>query len=302
MNRPFFIAGPTGVGKSDLAVEVAAAVKAEIVSGDAFQIYRELPILSAQPEPALLAKVPHHLVAEVSVREEMNAERFRTLAKERIDEIFARSRRVIVVGGSGLYLKALTHGLASLPETDPALRRDLNEMSPAEMVARLQELAPAAAQRIDLKNPRRVMRALEICLLGGTPVSAQSSQWKSNEEPSVQPTGVLLERDRDELKERINRRVKDMFDAGVVSEVERLPDEISTTATQAIGLKQIRSYLANEISCEACVAQIQSATRQYAKRQLTWFRHQGSFESLNLSSIGHADVVHRLVERVFSLS
>ncbi len=296
MKRPFFIAGPTGVGKSELAAGVAAAVGAEIVSGDAFQLYREIPILSAQPDGDLRAKVPHHLVAEISVREEMNAERFRQLATARMENIRGRGRAVIVVGGSGLYLKALTHGLASLPKTDSALRRELSAMSLGEMVARLQQLDPAAAARVDLKNPRRVMRALELSLQGGAANSARSWQEAPN-----QSAGVLLGRDRDELKERINQRTEKMFAAGAVEEVQCLPSDISATAEQAIGVKQIRALLSGEISRTECIEQMQSATRQYAKRQLTWFRHQSNFEPLNLSSTSCTDAVQRIVER-FSVS
>ena len=217
--------------------------------------------------------------------------------------IFARDKRVIVVGGSGLYLKSLTHGLSPLPETDPGLRRELSEMSLDEQVARLRDLDPATAEKTDLKNPRRVMRALEIRLLTGQPASGQRTAWAPGDDAKGEtPTGCLLERDRDQLKDRINRRVEKMFEDGAVEEVRRLPEPIGRTAGQTIGLKQIRRHLAGEISRDDCVGEIQVATRQYAKRQLTWFRHQSNFVPLNLSSIRHAQAVDRLVERVLSLS
>ena len=303
VSKPFFIAGPTAAGKSELAADVAAAVNAEIISGDAFQIYKELRILTAQPEADVLARVPHHLVGELGVSEETNAERFRTLATERMRDIFARGKRVLVVGGSGLYLKALTHGLSRLPETDSDLRRELSEMSPDEQVARLRDLDPATAEKTDLKNPRRVMRALEIRLLTGRPASGQRTTWaRADDSEGETPFGCLLERDRDQLKDRINRRVEKMFEDGAIEEVRQLPEQIGRTAGQTIGLKQIQRHLAGEISRDECIREIQAATRQYAKRQLTWFRHQSNFVSLNLSSICHAEAVDRLVERVFSLS
>ena len=177
MTRAFFIVGPTATGKSEIAADVARKVGAEIVSADAFQIYRGLDLLTAKPDAVTLAKAPHHLIGTVPFTEEMNAEKFRRLALRIIDEINSRGRLAIVVGGSGLYIKTLTHGLAALPEADPKLREKLNAMSLDDLRSQLVELDPEAARKIDLKNRRRVVRALEICLLTGKPASAQRQQW-----------------------------------------------------------------------------------------------------------------------------
>src|SRR5215470_10663828 len=171
MNGTFFIVGPTATGKSELAADVASEIGAEIVSADAFQVYRGLDLLTAKPDASTLAKAPHHLIGTTSLHEEMNAEKYRRAASRVIEEINSRSKLAIVVGGSGLYVKALTHGLVSLPQSDPKLREELNAMTLDQLHARLIKLDPEAAQRIDTKNRRRVIRTLEICLLTGKPAS-----------------------------------------------------------------------------------------------------------------------------------
>ena len=177
MRRIFFIVGPTASGKTELAADVAQEIGAEIVSADAFQIYQGLDLLTAKPEAGTLQKVAHHLIGVTPLHEEMNAEKFRHTATRAIDEIHSRGKFAIVVGGSGLYVKALTHGLTSLPESDPKLRQKLNAMSLNELRSELVQLDPEAARKIDTNNRRRVLRALEICLVTGKRVSAQRKQW-----------------------------------------------------------------------------------------------------------------------------
>ena len=305
--RVFFIVGPTATGKSALAADVAQRMGAEIVSADAFQLYRGLDLLTAKPGAAALAKAPHHLIGTTPILEEMNAEKFRQLAAQTLAEIRSRGKPAIVVGGSGLYIKALTHGLAALPAIDPTLRARLNKLSLDELRAKLSELDPETAGKIDIKNRRRVVRALEICLTTGKPASAQRKQWaveaavlsgkthvakkhpRHAAEPAA-PTGVFVFRERDELYARINRRVETMFECGVIEEV-RATGAMSTTAAQMIGLGEIRQLLDGEMSILQCVAQIQQATRRYAKRQLTWFRREPNFRPLNLSLLSHEEAV-----------
>src|SRR5437870_4106491 len=165
MRRTFFIVGPTATGKSELAADVAREMDAEIVSADAFQIYRGLDLLTAKPDISTLAKAPHHLIGTTPLHEEMNAERYRRAASRAIDEIHSRGKVAMVVGGSGFYVRAITHGLAPLPESDPKLREKLNAMSLDELHSRLVELDSKTAGKIDMNNRRRVVRALEICLL-----------------------------------------------------------------------------------------------------------------------------------------
>jgi tRNA dimethylallyltransferase len=326
MTRTFFIAGPTAGGKSELAADVAREIGAEIVSADAFQIYEGLDLLTAKPDASTLAKAPHHLIGTVSVTEEMNFEKYRRAATSGIEEINSRGKLAIVVGGSGLYIKALTHGLAPLPESNPKLREKLNAASLDDLRSQLVQLDPETARKIDFKNRRRVARALEICLVTGKSASAQRQQWTGDAgnprsgglqsaagaiwtSPllgtmqtglSASPAiGVFVFRDRKELYERINQRVEMMFEGGVIEEV-RIAGTTSATASQMMGLCEIRELLEGKKSLRQCIAEIQQATRRYAKRQLTWFRRQTNFSPLNLSFLTHNEAVKCISLRILS--
>ena len=294
MNRVFFIVGPTATGKSEIA--------AEIVSADAFQIYRGLDLLTAKPEKTTLAKARHHLLSTVPLGEEMNVEKFRAAAAEVIEDIQARGKPAIVVGGSGLYVKGLTHGLARLPIANSALRAELDQATLEELHARLCILDPEGAERIDRKNKRRLVRAVEVCLLTGRPFSAQRREWNAAS-PVVTTAaappianGVFVFRDRAELYERIDRRVEKMFADGVVEEVRALRD-FGSTAEKALGLREIQALLAGKLSEPESIAKIQQATRRYAKRQLTWFQRQSNFEPLNLSLHGSSKATELIAQR-----
>jgi tRNA dimethylallyltransferase len=331
MRRTFFIVGPTATGKSELGADVAHELNAEIVSADAFQIYRGLDLLTAKPDALTFAKAPHHLIGAMPLHEEMNAEKYRRLALRAIEEINSRGKLAIVVGGSGLYIKALTHGLPPLPEPDPKLRERLNGMSLDELRSQLLKHDPKAAKKIDVKNRRRVIRALEICLLTGKPASAQQQWgrdagnlacediqgaavsspphgaiWRSPLLEGTQTglsaspaTGVFVFRDREELYSRINQRVEAMFESGVIEEVHA-SGTTSATASQMIGLREICELLEGRMSLSQCIAEIQQATRRYAKRQLTWFRRQTNFLPLNLSLLSHNEAVKWILLRLLS--
>lgn len=295
MKRVFFIVGPTAIGKSQLAAEIAARCGGEIVSADAFQIYRGLPLLTAQPDAATLRKVPHHLIAAVPPSDAMSAEKFRQLALNAIAEIHARGKLALVVGGSGLYIKALTHGLAPLPPVDPKLRAELNALSLDQLNSRLLAVDSLGAEKIDRKNKRRLVRALEIFVLSKRPASEQRSQWKSDPKERA---GVFVFRERRELYERIDRRVEQMFRDGVLEEVAAI-HEVSATAAKTLGFAQIQQLWERKISETECIAAIQQLSRRYAKRQLTWFRQQSNFEPLNLSLLkDHSGTVDSILQKV----
>ena len=294
VKNPFYIVGPTASGKSELAAEIAERIDAEIISADAFQIYRGLPLLTAQPDEAILRRVPHHLVAEVPLSDEMSAEKFREMALSALAEIRALGKRALVVGGSGLYLKALTHGLAPLPPVDPKLRAELNALPLDKLNSRLAAVDPLGAEKIDRQNRRRVVRALEIYAQTNAPASAQRSQWA---EVASSAHGVFVFYERDQLYSRINRRVEEMFRAGVVEEVAA-QKQLSVTAVKTLGLEPIHLLLEKKMSQAGCIAAIQQATRRYAKRQLTWFRQQTNFEPLNLSLLkDHAAAVDWILQK-----
>ncbi len=295
----FFIVGQTGVGKSEIAAEVACRCQGEIIGADAFQIYRGLDLLTAKPQAELRAKVPHHLIGCVPLEESFDAARFADAARRVASEIEARGKLALVAGGTGLYVRALTHELAEMPRADAALRAELETAGIEELHARLARLDPLAAAKIDAKNKRRLIRAVEVCVLSGKPFSSFREDWNgARTDDSPKPIrGVFLLRDRDELNARIDRRVVEMFRDGVIDEVRAI-GPISATAGQVIGLKEILALLAGELSEPACVAQIQRATRRYAKRQLTWFRREPIFAPINLSALDFETAVRQIVEKI----
>src|SRR5436190_9156787 len=301
MRHRFFIVGPTATGKSELAADVAGEICAEIVSADAFQIYRGLDLLTAKPDTSTLAKAPHHLIGTAPLNEEMNAEKYRCAATRAIGDINSRGRLAMVVGGSGLYVKTLTHGLARLPEADRSRREKLNAMSLDELLSQLAKLDSRMARKVDLKNRRRVVRALEICLLTGKRASDVIAGVGDAGGPGspIPAKGIFVFRDREELYERINQRVEMMFERGVVEEV-RAAGTTSATASQMIGLREIRDLLAGKKLLPQCIAEIQQSTRCYAKRQLTWFRRQTNFLPLNLSFLTHNEAVKWISLRILS--
>ncbi len=297
MKRVFFIVGPTATGKSEIAAEVASASGAEVISADAYQLYDGLDLLTAKPHAATLAKAAHHLIGDFPLTEAMNAEKFRVAALDAIEEIQGRGKSVIVVGGSGLYVKALTHGLAPLPKVDHELRARLGELTLDELYARLDQVDPGAAKTIDRKNKRRLVRALEICSVTERPVSQQRTQWAATTTAAATiMSGVFLLRDRADLAQRIDQRVEAMFANGVVDEVQRV-SEFGETAAKTLGFQQVRDLIAGKLSERECITAIQQATRRYAKRQLTWFRRQTTFESLNLSLHGTSAAIEWICQK-----
>ncbi|MDP1589143.1 MAG: tRNA (adenosine(37)-N6)-dimethylallyltransferase MiaA [Prosthecobacter sp.] len=276
-----FIVGPTASGKSALASALAEQIGGEIVNADAFQLYSGMDILTAKPSAAERARVPHHLYGVLPLTESCDAQRYHALALPVITDIAVRDRVPIVVGGSGLYIKALTHGLSPLPAASPRLREHFKQLSPGEKIVWLIQRDPEAATTVNLRNPRYVERALEICLLTGRP---QSGLRRSFAEQEPQVNGVILDWNRETLYARINQRTQAMFEAGLIAEVAAL-GELSPTAEKAIGIREIREHLAGRVSLADTVAAIQQATRHYAKRQITWFRRERCFQTICLDSV-----------------
>ncbi len=276
--EPLYLSGPTACGKTAVALSFARLVPpVEIVNADAFQAYRGLGILSAAPSWEERTVCPHHLFGALDPAEENDAAAFAQRARAAIDEI-SRRALPLVVGGSGLYLKAITHGLASVPKGDPALRAALEALSEEQLVERLRSLDPVGAEQTNLKNRRYVTRNLEICLLSGRPASELKREW-ADAAPAIR--AVHLHRDRAELDERIARRTAAMFEASVVDEIGRL-GPLSITAEKTIGLRKIRAMLAGETDEPTCREAIRLATRRYAKRQETWFKRETEFVRLTV--------------------
>ncbi|MDP0490736.1 MAG: tRNA (adenosine(37)-N6)-dimethylallyltransferase MiaA [Verrucomicrobiota bacterium JB023] len=272
MPLPLYICGPTASGKSSLALELARRYDGEIINADAYQLYQGLETLAASPSREEQSECPHHLFSVLPADEPLDANRYRELALPVLEEVAQRGKLPLIVGGSGLYLKFLTHGPSPVPPGDPELRAQLDQQPLDALVARLESLDPEEAATINRLNRRYVTRSLELCLLTGQPVSRLREDWKQPDPPGLR--GLYLDWPRDELAERIGERTSQMLAGGAIDEVRHLPPA-ATTAAKAIGVREIRSHLAGEISLEETRDLIATATRQYAKRQRTWFRKEG---------------------------
>lgn len=265
-----FLVGPTAVGKSAVALELASALRAEIVSADSMQVYRGLDIGTAKPTPAERARTPHHLIDVCNADEAFDVKQFVELAQP----LLVRLSSALVVGGTGMYVRALRHGLFEEPSRNAALRARLEAMSATELFAELQQLDPQTAARIDRQNPRRLVRALEVFHTTGKPISQLQTQW--NEDASTDVI-IGLQRDRADLVARIERRIDQQIADGWVEETRRLLAlglERNRTAMQAAGYRELAAHLRGELSLAEAVILIKTRTRQLAKRQMTWFRRE----------------------------
>jgi tRNA dimethylallyltransferase len=263
------LAGPTSVGKTDVAIRVAQELRTEIIGCDAFQIYQGLEILTAKPSASQLAAARHHLIGILPLTEGFDAHKYARLARETIADLNRNGIVPLVVGGTGFYLQALEGAVPPLPAANSVLRQELDCLSTPELLRELVGRDPVTSNRIDRQNRRRIVRALEVCILSGKPFSA--SVQRTPTDPPL--AAVLLERPRAELVTRINRRVDEMFEQGVVDEVAGV-GSIGSTASQAIGFQPIRSLIAGTLDKGSCKELIKMQTRNYAKRQMTWFRRR----------------------------
>lgn len=277
--------GPTGVGKSSLAVALAERLDGEILGADAFQIYAGLPVLTAQASPEQRAAIPHHLVGFLDLGENFNAARFVQAARERLADIASRGKFPILVGGTGLYLKALTHGLAEMPPTDPALRARISALTLEAATEALAKADPEALAQIDRKNPVRVQRALEIVLQTKRPLADSRGAWSRE---SNEFRGLILTREREDLRNRIEANVAQMLATGAIEEVRRA-SHAGDGARRAIGFREIEEFLTGKTSLATCHEAMATATKRYAKRQLTWCRTQFNFPKLDLTAIPHPE-------------
>ena len=301
--RPIFLAGPTAAGKSEIALTLAKRLGGEIVSVDSMQVYRGLDIGTAKPTPVERASVPHHLIDVVELDEAFDAARFVALARHAVTEIQSRGATPVFCGGTGLYFKAFLEGLGEAPPSDSALRATL-EASPLDELLRELELHdPTTFNTIDRRNPRRVIRAVEVIRLTGKPFSEQRSDWSTTTSAANHKTRLFaVSRAVADLHSRINIRVDDMFNRGLVGETRQLLThglEKNPTAMQAIGYRQVVEHLRGERDLDETIQLVKARTRQFAKRQLTWFRHKLAVERMALDAGTTTDqVVERILTRV----
>jgi tRNA dimethylallyltransferase len=278
LSRTFLLAGPTAVGKSEVALVLSETMGGEIISVDSMQVYRGLDIGTAKPGATERARVQHHLIDVGDLSEEFSAAKFVRLALHAVQEIQSRGRLPMLCGGTGLYFKALLSGLGTSPASDPALRAELEGTPLPELLAELARHDPATWEQIDRNNPRRVIRAVEVIRLTGKPISTQRNHWKSETRSTrAGPRIFGLRRSPEDLRRRIDLRVDKMFELGLVAETEQLLRRglaENKTALQALGYRQVTEHLRGERSLAETIDLVKIRTRQFAKRQMTWFRNQ----------------------------
>ena len=301
--RLWFLVGPTASGKTAVGVAVAERTGAEILSLDSMALYRGMDVGTAKPTPAERARVPHHLIDVAEPHEAFSTGRYVAAAEAAIAEVAGRGRRPLFVGGTALYLKALTEGFFEGPPADWALRNRLKAEAAAHgspaLHERLRAVDPAAADRIHPNDLRRIVRALEVHEITGQPLSEQQTQFGA---PSPRYDCMIagLRRDRAELYQRIDRRVDAMFEQGLVDEVRALlgsPRGISHAAAQFVGYREVIAALRGELTLAEASERIQTHTRQFAKRQLTWFRH---IDAIRWVDAAEGTTVEELADRVIA--
>jgi tRNA dimethylallyltransferase len=269
------IAGATATGKSALSIALAESIDAEIINADSMQVYRGMDIGTAKITLDERRGIRHHMLDALDVNQDSTVAWYQREARAAIDEIHSRGKNVVMVGGTGLYIKAVIDEL-NFPDTDPMVRHTLNkeaeELGIDAMFERLEKLDPAAALAIDRANLRRIIRALEVIEITGEPFTANLPRQESIRYPHAQQFGLVM--NREDLSERIDVRVNAMFEQGLVAEVERLIEAgllQGRTAQRALGYSQVVAYLQKELSLDAAIEETKRATRQYARRQETWF-------------------------------
>ena len=287
--RLIVIAGPTAVGKTELTIRLAQYFETEIISCDSRQLYTELKIGVARPSDKELKAAKHHFIASHSIHDEYNAGKYAREVNELLKKLFTQHDVVIMTGGTGLYIKAATEGLDLLPTKNEKLREQLNYILETEGLAALQSVAKSmdlVDTELDFDNPVRLMRAVEI-------KEGESNPTEAVKVPKYETTYLYLDRDRDELYSRINKRVDTMLAMGLEDEARTVHDYKDLNALHTVGYKEMFSYFDGEWTYEHTVEKIKQHTRNYAKRQLTWFRNQGNYTMVKAS---FADVLAKIQE------
>jgi tRNA dimethylallyltransferase len=310
--QPILIAGPTAIGKSEVALLLAERLGGEIVAVDSMQVYRGLDIGTAKPSAADRARVPHHLLDVVNVTESFDAAKFTELGHKAVAEIQSRKHVPILCGGTGLYFKAFLEGLGEAPPADRKLRAELEATPLDNLLQELKGHDPVAYKKIDRQNPRRVIRAVEVIRLTSKPFSAQRARWGETTYELNHSNGGSRGRlphqpihafgfscSAAHLHSRIDARVDEMFRRGLVEETRYLLEHglaQNKTAMQAIGYRQVVEHLRGGCSLPETIELVKIRTHQFAKRQMTWFRRQLKLEWIELKPDDKPDAVACLVE------
>ena len=268
------IVGPTAIGKTSLSILIASHFKTEIISCDSRQFYKEMTLGTAVPEKEELAAVPHHFIQNRSVFEDYNVGAFERDALNVLDRLFKKHNIVVMVGGSGLYVKAVLEGLDDFPKIDPSIRLELKQVLKTEGIIPLQnqlkKLDITTYNTIDKDNPQRVIRALEICI--GTNLPYSSYTRNSKKKRKFNSIIIGLSGEREKIYKRINRRVDQMLENGLIDEAQKLYPNKELNALQTVGYKELFSFFEEKITKDEAIQEIKKNTRRFAKRQLTWFK------------------------------
>lgn len=284
------VAGPTAVGKTDVAIQLAQKWNTEIISADSRQFYNEMSIGTAKPDRKQLSIVTHHFVGQLSIHDYYNVSIFEKEALQVLDSLFEKHQLVFMVGGSGLYIDAVCNGIDDFPDPEPELRSYLKGVFQDEGIEKLQQmlsaLDPEYFETVDINNPNRLLRALEVCHTTGKKFSEQ--RLNSSKKRDFQTIKIGLNLPRPELFSRIEMRVDQMIEDGLVNEVKNLLPFRHLNALNTVGYKEIFEYLDSKITLQQAIINIKTNTRRYAKRQLTWFNRTGEytwFEPTQLNEI-----------------
>lgn len=268
------VVGPTAIGKTSLAISLAKHFNTEIVSADSRQFFKEMSIGTAVPSTEELEAASHHFIQHKSIFEPYSVGDFERDALQRLTLLFQKNDIVIMVGGSGLYVDAVTKGLDKFPETDESIRTNLNKQFQAEGIealkTQLKTLDPDYYKKVDTANPHRLIRALEVCISSGKPYSSFLNQEKPERPFKTFTVGITA--DREIIYNRINQRVDLMMESGLLEEVKSLENHKNLNALQTVGYKELFNYLNKEWILEFSISEIKKNTRRFAKRQLTWFK------------------------------
>lgn len=297
------ITGVTATGKTDLSIELAKRLDGEIVSADSMMVYRYMDIGTAKPSKEEMEEVPHHLIDVVDPSYDFSVKDFIELSQESIKDIVGRGKLPIVVGGTWLYIQSLLYGLTDAPEGDWKIREQLYRRDTEDLYNELQNVDREYAEKIHPNDKRRIVRALEVYYISKKPFSYFINRHKFREN-RYDFVGFVLEREREELMERIEKRVDRMFEQGLVDEVRKLLDmgyENAITSKQAIGYKEVLPYLEGEISLEQAREEIIRNTKDFAKRQIRTFRSKfrdgEKWERLNISNYTNGELLYKIIEK-----